>query len=173
MYLQYHGPFSPLLFVKALTQTLLLQFLSPGRDIRHTCYKCPDSSWKNLTENWLHYAAAAGSRVRWDHGPNSSYRDLVGEQVQLSSDTEIVPLAPYLNSIYQHLTFYTQANIYWKWLNKTAEMILSIYVHSFQRLSSTGILGINVYSHRKLSQPSPTSYLCQFFQDSHWSPLPK
>lgn len=44
----------------------------------------------------------------WNHGLESSYRDLAGEQVQLISDTGIVPLALYLNSIYQYLVFYTR-----------------------------------------------------------------
>lgn len=48
----------------------------------------------------------------WNHGPKSSYRDLVGEQVQLISDTGIVPLALYLSSIYQFLVFYTEANVH-------------------------------------------------------------
>lgn len=50
----------------------------------------------------------------WDPGPNSSYRDLIGEQVLPSSDTGIGPSTLYLNTTYQHLTSNTEANVYWE-----------------------------------------------------------
>lgn len=37
-----------------------------------------------------------------DPGPNSSYRDLIGEQVLPSSDTGIGPSTLYLRTTYQH-----------------------------------------------------------------------
>ena len=50
----------------------------------------------------------------WDPGPNSSYRDLIGEQVLPSSDTGIGPSTLYLNTTYQHRTSNTEANVYWE-----------------------------------------------------------
>ena len=75
---------------------------------------CPSSSWKNLLlrTGFSHAAAAWMGEEEWDPGPNSSYRDLIGEQVLPSSDTGTGPSTLYLNTTYQHLTSNTEANVY-------------------------------------------------------------
>lgn len=50
MHLQCPCHSSLLLFGKGLTQTLLLQLLSPGRDLGTHVTTCPPSSWKNFLE---------------------------------------------------------------------------------------------------------------------------
>lgn len=115
IHLQHPGHFGSLLFGNACPDPLLLQFLSTGRDFRPTCHNLPVFyHGKSPTKNWLQSCCSCldgGGGV--DPGPNSSYRDLIGEQVP-SSDTGIGPSTLYLNTTYQHRTSNTEANVYWE-----------------------------------------------------------
>lgn len=168
MHLQGPGHPSSLPFGKALPRPFCSSVCHQAGTSGTHVTTCPLLMEKSLTKSWLWLCCSCWDGGEgWDHGPNSSYRDLAGEQVQLSSDIGIVPLALYLNSTYQCLTFYTETNVRWEWFEGTGEVIFLTYVHSFQRPTSTGL---NISIHRKLLQSRNFSSLSQLtsFKDRHW-----